>query len=67
MKGDREARVADRPARPLIVFDGDCAFCRQWVERWRGMTGERFEYRPSNEVAGRFPEVGEGGSGPPSG
>ncbi len=61
MGSDREIRVADRPPIPLVVFDGDCAFCRQWIDRWRGMTGEAVEYRPSREVAGRFPEIGEGG------
>ena len=36
LRDDREAFVADRPAIPLVVFDGDCAFCRQWVERGGG-------------------------------
>lgn len=51
--------VADRPERPLIVFDGDCGFCRQWVRRWKGMTGDRIDYRPYQEAAPRFPEIGE--------
>jgi predicted DCC family thiol-disulfide oxidoreductase YuxK len=59
VRDDREIRVGERPERPLLVFDGDCGFCRQWVGRWRGITGERVEYRPSQEVAGRFPEIGE--------
>ena len=59
VRDDREIRVAERPERPLLVFDGDCGFCRQWVGRWRGITGERVEYRPSQEVAERFPEIGE--------
>ena len=56
-----EIRVVHRPSTPRIVFDGDCEFCRQWIGRWRGMTGDRVEYRPYQEVAGRFPEVGAGG------
>ena len=24
------------PDRPLLVFDGDCAFCTTWTERLRG-------------------------------
>lgn len=56
-----EIRVADHPSRPLLVFDGDCGFCRQWVRRWQRITGERAEYRPSQEDGARFPEVGPEG------
>ncbi len=50
-------RVAHPPERPLAVFDGDCGFCRQWIERWRARTGPRVDYAPSQEVAARFPEI----------
>ena len=50
-------RVANPPERPLGIFDGDCGFCRQWVERWRARTGPRVDYAPSQEVAERFPEI----------
>lgn len=53
-----EIRVEERPSRPLLVFDGDCGFCRQWVRRWSRITGDRVEYRPSREDAARFPEIG---------
>src|SRR5689334_18700523 len=61
VEDEREVRVAERPGRPLLVYDGDCGFCRGWVGRWRGITGDRVEYRPSQEVSGRFPEVGDEG------
>ena len=61
MAAERNAIVADRPATPLIVFDGDCGFCRQWVRRWEGMTGDRVAYRPYQEVAGAYPEIGVAG------
>ena len=44
-----------QPARPLLVFDGDCGFCRWWIARWRQTTGDQVEYRPWAEVADRFP------------
>jgi predicted DCC family thiol-disulfide oxidoreductase YuxK len=50
--------VADRPKSPLIVFDGDCAFCNQWVSRWKGITGDRVGYRPAQDVGERYPEIG---------
>ena len=42
---------------PLLVFDGDCSFCRIWIEFWKRLTGEQIEYAPYQEVAERFPEV----------
>jgi predicted DCC family thiol-disulfide oxidoreductase YuxK len=32
-------------ARPLLVYDGECGFCRYWVRYWQRLTGERVEYR----------------------
>ena len=49
--------VRDAPARPLLIFDGDCHFCRRWIERWRELTAGAVEYAPSQEIAGRFPEI----------
>lgn len=43
--------------RPLLVYDGDCAFCRRWIARWRRVTGEGVDYAPYQEVAARFPAV----------
>ncbi len=45
------------PQRPLLVFDGDCGFCRYWVERLRGATRETVDFEPSQKVAGDFPEI----------
>ncbi len=35
-----------------MVFDGDCTFCRRWIERWRGTTGDAVEYRAYQEIEG---------------
>ncbi len=40
-----------------MIYDGDCGFCKLWIARWRGITGELVEYRPSREVAAEFPEI----------
>ncbi|HKD18893.1 MAG TPA: lipase maturation factor family protein [Thermoanaerobaculia bacterium] len=50
-------QVAHPPVRPLGIFDGDCGFCRAWIARWRAQTGANVDYAPSQEVAGRFPEI----------
>ena len=46
-------------SKPILIYDGDCGFCRRWIERWRGITGDRIEYAPYQEVASRFPNISE--------
>jgi predicted DCC family thiol-disulfide oxidoreductase YuxK/uncharacterized membrane protein YhaH (DUF805 family) len=51
-------RMSDaRPSKPVLLFDGDCGFCRHWIERWRAETGDRVEYAPSQEAGARFPKL----------
>ena len=49
------------PERPLVIFDGDCRFCRYWVERWRAQTGGAVDYAPlqSEVLRERFPELSQ--------
>jgi predicted DCC family thiol-disulfide oxidoreductase YuxK len=50
--------MSDAPdLKPLVVYDGDCGFCRSWIERWRARTRDAVEYRPYQEVAREFPEI----------
>jgi predicted DCC family thiol-disulfide oxidoreductase YuxK len=37
---------AQAPNRPTLYWDGDCGFCRRWVDRWREITGEHVQYAP---------------------
>ena len=50
-------RVGAAPTRPLVVFDGDCSFCRFWIDRWKRTSGDRLDYAPYQEAATRFPEI----------
>ena len=45
------------PAKPLLVYDGACGLCRDWVARWRRVIGERIEYAPYQDVAARLPGI----------
>ena len=49
--------VRDAPPKPLLIFDGECHFCRRWIERWRNLTAGAVEYAPFQESAERFPEI----------
>jgi len=50
-------KVPNPPATPLLVFDGDCGFCRTWVARWRRALGDRVAYEPYQTAAPRFPTL----------
>src|SRR5438128_1778986 len=50
-------RVPNPPTKPLIIWDGECHFCRRWIERWREMTRDAVDYATSQESAERFPEI----------
>ncbi|MFA5057974.1 MAG: lipase maturation factor family protein [Opitutaceae bacterium] len=51
-------RVARPPTgRPLLLFDGECEFCRLWIERWREAAGGRLDLEPAQTAASRFPEI----------
>jgi predicted DCC family thiol-disulfide oxidoreductase YuxK len=50
-------RVAAPPARPLVLFDGDCRFCRRWAAQWREDFAGRLNVAPSQEARRNFPEI----------
>ena len=45
--------------KPVLIFDGDCGFCRIWIDYWRQLTGDAVEYAPYEQAAARFPQVSE--------
>ncbi len=57
MKSD--TLVVAPPPKPLLVYDGDCHFCRLWVGRGQQITGPSVDYLPSQhpEIRRRFPEI----------
>lgn len=42
---------------PIMIYDGDCEFCRRQVERWKQVTRDFVQYAPYQEVAPRFPDI----------
>ena len=57
MTDERRQRVANPPTKPLLVWDGECHFCKLWIERWREITAGKVDYATYQEVADRFPEI----------
>jgi predicted DCC family thiol-disulfide oxidoreductase YuxK len=44
-------------SKPILIFDGDCGFCRAWIARWQVYTGDRVDYAPYQEVKDEFPAI----------
>jgi predicted DCC family thiol-disulfide oxidoreductase YuxK len=45
--------------RPLLIYDGDCAFCAYWARYWQQLTGSRVQYEPYQRVAAQFPGISQ--------
>jgi len=44
-------------AKPLVVFDGDCSFCRAWIQYSKELTAESVEYEPFQQAASKFSDI----------
>src|SRR6476646_2638038 len=53
----KNLRVSNPPPKPLLIWDGDCDFCRLWIERWREMTAGKVDYTTYQEAGDHFPEI----------
>ncbi|MBI1871358.1 MAG: lipase maturation factor family protein [Chlamydiae bacterium] len=49
--------ISQPPLKPLMIFDGDCQFCRSWIEHWREQTQGKIDYLPFQKVEHLFPEI----------
>ena len=43
--------------RPLLIYDGDCDFCRRWVARWVRATQGGFDIESAERAMPRYPEI----------
>jgi lipase maturation factor 1 len=46
-----------RRDKPVLIYDGDCGFCRRWILRWNSLTRDAVDYAPYQEVQKDFPEI----------
>ena len=47
--------------RPVFQYDGECGFCRLWVDKWKTRTGDAVSYEPSESAKGAARYVAEDG------
>ena len=52
-------KVASPPLKPLMIYDGDCGFCKRWIGRWKSKTGDCADYVPFQDhaISKAFPEI----------
>jgi lipase maturation factor 1 len=50
-------RVSNPPPKPLMIWDGECLFCKMWIERWREITAGKVDYATYQQAASQFPEI----------
>src|SRR5205809_1966712 len=51
------SRVSNPPPKPLMIWDGECHFCKMWIERWREITAGKVDYATYQQAADQFPEI----------
>lgn len=49
--------MPEQVSKPLLVYDGECGFCRFCVDYWRKLTADPIDYVPFQEAAQNFPEI----------
>lgn len=52
--------AATRPERPTLYWDGDCGFCRRWIQRWQETTGQKVAYDTLQNAPARVQQVAGG-------
>ncbi|MFT5207778.1 MAG: putative DCC family thiol-disulfide oxidoreductase YuxK [Candidatus Omnitrophota bacterium] len=52
--------IPNPPPKPLLIFDGDCGFCRRWIKRWKSITGDSVTYSEYQIVSDGYPEIDRG-------
>ena len=45
--------------KAVMLFDGDCGFCRRWIEKWKAKTGDKVAYHPYQKVIHEYPQIRE--------
>jgi predicted DCC family thiol-disulfide oxidoreductase YuxK len=59
-QANMQRRVEHPPTeRPVLLYDGDCTFCRYSVDYLLLVTGDRVGYAPYQQQSGLYPEIPE--------
>lgn len=45
------------PSFPILIWDGECKFCKWWKTRWELKTSNQLSFKVYQEVASQFPDI----------
>lgn len=45
--------------KPLLIWDGNCGFCKYWIIKWKQFAGDTVEFDTYQNVASRFKDLPE--------
>jgi predicted DCC family thiol-disulfide oxidoreductase YuxK len=45
--------------KALMIWDGECQFCRGWINRWKQSMGRKIDFLTSQEIGHHFWEISE--------
>lgn len=54
---EKQPPLLPKLKKPILLYDGDCRFCRRWIARWQRQTGDAVTYLPFQEAAAKFPKI----------
>jgi predicted DCC family thiol-disulfide oxidoreductase YuxK len=46
---------SQKPA--MLLYDGVCGICQEWVDYWQQLTGNKVNYKPYQEVVDDYPDI----------
>ena len=41
----------------LLLYDGECGICQEWVDYWQQLTGDEVKYIPFQDAADDYPDI----------
>src|SRR4029453_14002069 len=57
MPNKSHLRVSNPPPKPLLIWDGECDFCRLWIERWHEITAGKIDYFTYQKPTNACPQI----------
>jgi len=45
------------PGEMILIYDGDCSFCKLWIDDWQARTGDVVAYVPFQAVEDDYPNI----------
>src|SRR6266542_117292 len=54
MTDERRQRVANPPTKPLLIWDGECHFCKLWSARWLSLSRTAKLFLPRKPSTARW-------------